>query len=111
VPPNKALEQTNGAVAEMEAPFAAQRQCSTDVFLTVGSRGATAARHGASVPQGLRRPSLVPVQSSSVVAGCTSSRAGCAAEPSVLEGAGELRMIVLSRGASQPLLQARSPIP
>jgi hypothetical protein len=26
----QALEQTNGALAEMEAPFAAQRRCWTD---------------------------------------------------------------------------------
>ncbi len=29
-PPNKPLEQTNGALARMEAPFAAQRQRSAD---------------------------------------------------------------------------------
>lgn len=28
---NKALEQTSGALTRTEAPFAAQRQCSTDL--------------------------------------------------------------------------------
>ena len=30
VPPNKAFEQTNGALASLSAPFAAQRQRSAD---------------------------------------------------------------------------------
>ena len=31
-PPNKGMEQTNGAQAGMEAPFAAHPQCSTDLL-------------------------------------------------------------------------------
>ena len=49
---NKPLEQTNGALARMVAPFAAQRRCSADTWSSGGAGGTevlTNRRHRGSV--------------------------------------------------------------